>query len=135
MTVGGMEPKDHLDLWLTTALDNLPLMAAKPAARQRGIVAVASPIGIPTLVDGGSFAYRTSRATDEADRYELGAVGHGPDAQKVAERLVDEIQKWNGEHRSHQARIEVFPANTPDDQLPAGRVIDRPRTRVTISWR
>ncbi len=134
VTVGGMEPKDHLDLWLTTALDNLPLMAAKPAARQRGIVAVASPIGIPTLVDGGSFAYRTSRATDEADRYELGAVGHGPDAQKVAERLVDEIQKWNGEHRSHQARIEVFPANTPDDQLPAGRVIDRPRTRVTISW-
>lgn len=134
VTVGGMESKEHLDLWLTTALDNLPLMAAKPAARQRGVVAAASPMGIPTLVDGGSFAYRASRPTAEEDQYELGAIGHGPDAQKVTERLVHEIQAWNSEHRGHQAHIHVHPAGTPDEQLPAGRVIDRPHTRVTISW-
>ncbi|UQA95710.1 methyltransferase, FxLD system [Streptomyces halobius] len=134
VTIGGMESKDHLDLWLTTALDNLPLMAAKPAARQRGIVAGVSPMGIPTLVDGVSFAYRTSRRTDDPDRWELGAVGHGPEGQKTAERLVKEIQVWDREHRGHQAHIEVYSAGTPDDQLPAGRLIDRPHTRVTISW-
>ncbi|MGX2994900.1 methyltransferase, FxLD system [Streptomyces sp. JNUCC 64] len=134
VTVGGMESKDHLDLWLTTALDNLPLMAAKPGARKRGLVAGISPMGIPTLVDGGSFAYRTSRPTDDPDRWELGAVGHGPAGRKTAERLAEEFQVWNSDHRGHQARIEVHPAGTPDDRLPEGRVIDRPHSRVTISW-
>jgi len=134
VTIGGEESMEHLDLWLTTALDNLPLMAAKPTARQRGIVAAASPIGLPALVDGDSFAYRRSRPTDEEDRYELGAIGHGPDGHKVAERLVEEIRTWDREHRDHHARIEVHPAGTPDDRLPAGRVVDRPHTRVTISW-
>ncbi|MEU5547267.1 methyltransferase, FxLD system [Streptomyces sioyaensis] len=134
VTVGGEESKEHLDLWLTTALDNLPVMAAKVGARQRGIVAAASPIGLPAFVDGGSFAYRTTRPTDLEDRYELGAIGHGPDGRTVAERLVEEIQAWNDEHRSDRAHIEVYPAGTPDDRLPAGRVINRPHTRVTISW-
>ncbi|MFD5537809.1 methyltransferase, FxLD system [Streptomyces sp. NPDC127079] len=132
--LAGDESNEHLDLWLTTALDNLPLMAAKPAARQRGLVASASPLGIPTLVDGDSFAYRTVRRTEDPDRFELGAIGHGPRAQDVAERLVAEIQTWNREHRGDRAHIEVYPAGTPDGQLPAGRVVDRPHSRITISW-
>ncbi|MFI6008690.1 methyltransferase, FxLD system [Streptomyces sp. NPDC051243] len=134
VTLAGDESNEHLDLWLTTALDNLPLMAAKPAARQRGLVASASPLGVPTLVDGDSFAYRTVRATDDPDRFELGAVGHGPQGKAVAERLVEEVQTWDRAHRGHRAHIEVHPAGTPDDQLPAGRVIDRLHTRITISW-
>jgi protein-L-isoaspartate(D-aspartate) O-methyltransferase len=132
--VAGDESTEHLDLWLMTALDNLPLMAAKPAARQRGLVASASPLGIPTLVDGDSFAYRTVRRTEDPDRFELGAIGHGPNGQDVAERLVEQVQTWNREHRGDRAHIEVHPAGTPDDQLPAGRVIDRPHSRITISW-
>ncbi|SPF06021.1 methyltransferase, FxLD system [Streptomyces sp. MA5143a] len=134
VTVAGDESTEHLDLWLTTALDNLPLMAAKIGARERGLVASASPIGVPTLVDGDSFAYRTARPTDDPDRYELGAIGHGPQGQKVADRLVEEIQVWHGDHRAQRAHIEVHPAGTPDDQLPAGRLVDRPHTRVTITW-
>ncbi|WP_223125960.1 methyltransferase, FxLD system [Streptomyces sp. TRM68367] len=134
VTVAGDESTDHLHLWLTTALDNLPLMAAKIAARKRGLLASASPIGVPTLVEGDSFAYRTARPTDDPDRYELGAIGHGPQGQKVATRLVEEIQVWHSDHRQHRAHIEVHPAGTPDYQLPAGRVIDRSHTRVTITW-
>lgn len=132
--LAGDESNEHLDLWLATALDNLPLMAAQPAARQRGLVASASPLGIPTLVDHGSFAYRTVRRTEDPDRFELGAIGHGPRAQDVAERLVQEMQTWNRGHRGDRAHIEVHPAGTPDGHLPAGRVIDRPHSRVTISW-
>lgn len=134
VTLGGTESNEHLDLWLTTALDNLPLMAAKPGARKRGLVTSASPLGIPTLVDGGSFAYRTVRATDKEDRYELGAIGHGPHGQQLAERLVSEIQTWDREHRADRAHIEVHPAGTPDDRLPAGRRVERRHTRVTITW-
>ncbi|WNI21598.1 methyltransferase, FxLD system [Streptomyces sp. ITFR-16] len=135
VTLGGSESNEHLDLWLTTALDNLPLLAAMPGARSRGLVASVSPLGIPTLVDGGSFAYRTVRATDQEDRYELGAIGHGPRGQQLAERLVEEIQVWDREHRSDRARIEVYPAGAPDDRLPAdGRRIERRHSRVSITW-
>lgn len=135
VTLGGSESSEHLDLWLTTALDNLPLMAAELGARKRGLVASASPLGIPTLVDGDSFAYRTVRATDEEDRFELGAIGHGPRAEQVAERLVKEIRTWDRDHRSHRPRIEVYPAGTPDDHLPVtGRRIERRHARVTITW-
>ncbi len=134
VTLAGDESNEHLDLWLTTALDNLPLMAAKPSARQRGLVASASPLGVPTLVDGDSFAYRTVRRTDAPDRFELGAVGHGPQGKAVAEHLAEEIRAWDAEHRGHRAHIEVDPAGTPDDRLPAGRIVDRPHTRITISW-
>lgn len=133
--LAGDESTEHLDLWLGTALDNLPLMVATPAARQRGLVASASPVGIPTLVDGASFAYRTARRTADPDRFELGAIGHGPRGQDVAARLVWEMQTWNREHRGDRAHIDVYPAGTPDDQLPRGaRVIDRLHSRITITW-
>jgi hypothetical protein len=32
------------------------------------------------------------------------------------------------------ARIEVYPAATPETELPAGRFIDKKHTRVVISW-
>lgn len=134
VTLAGDESSEHLDMWLTTALDNLPLLAATPAARDRGLVASASPLGVPTLIDGDSFAYRTVRRTDTPDRFELGAIGHGPQGQKVAERLVEEIQVWDREHRGDRARIEIHPAGTPDAQFPSGRVVDRPHTRVLITW-
>lgn len=134
VTLAGDESNEHLDLWLATVLDNLPLMAAKPAARQRGLVASASPLGVPTLVEGDSFAYRTVRRTSHPDRFELGAIGHGPQNQKIAARLVEEIRTWDREHRGDRARIDVYPAGTADDHLPAGRVIDRRHTRITISW-
>ncbi|KPI21867.1 protein-L-isoaspartate(D-aspartate) O-methyltransferase [Actinobacteria bacterium OK074] len=135
VTLGGSESNEHLDMWLTTALDNLPRLAAKPGARTRGLVASASPLGIPTLVDGDSFAYRTVRATDQEDRYELGAIGHGPHGQRLAERLVEEIRIWDRDHRTDRAHIEVYPASTPDDRLSAdGRRIERRHSRITITW-
>ncbi|MGA5704630.1 methyltransferase, FxLD system [Peterkaempfera bronchialis] len=134
VALAGDESNEHLDLWLMTALDNLPLLAGQQAARARGIVASISPHGIPTLVEADSFAYRTVRPTDDPDRFELGAIGHGPHAQEVADRLVEQIRVWDRVHRSHRAHIEVYPAGTPDDVLPAGRVIDRPHTRITITW-
>ncbi|WP_318842154.1 methyltransferase, FxLD system [Streptomyces marincola] len=134
VTLAGDESNEHLDLWLTTVFDNLPLLTGKPAARARGLVASISPHGIPTLVEGDSFAYRTVRPTDDPDRFELGVIAHGPRAHAVGDAMVEQIQVWGREQRGNRARIGVYPADTPDDQLPAGRVIDRPHTRITITW-
>ncbi|MFI8928257.1 methyltransferase, FxLD system [Streptomyces sp. NPDC053474] len=135
VTIGGFESWDQLDLWLATVLPEFVLLTAKPAARDQGIVTTASPMGTATLVDGGSFAYRALRPLDDGrTRFEFGAMGHGPAAKEVADRLVEQIRIWDRDHRADQARFEVYPAGTPDDRLPAGRVVDKRHTRVTISW-
>ncbi|MFE7115117.1 methyltransferase, FxLD system [Streptomyces sp. NPDC057654] len=135
VTIGGMEPFDGLDLWLATAVPDFARLAATPSARDRGIVAAASPMGISTLIDKDSFAYRKLRPTSpERTTFEFGAFGHGPDAQAVADQLVEHIRNWDREHRSGRAVFMVHPAGTSDDQLPAGRVVDKRHTRVTISW-
>nr|BFD93823.1 hypothetical protein KitaXyl93_51830 [Kitasatospora sp. Xyl93] len=136
VTVGGEEPIDDLDLWLATALVGHTRLTATPAARDKGIVASASPLGVATVVVGGTLAYRTVRPTDETRaRFELGAYGHGPAAAAIAAHLVREIRVWDQEHRSGPgARFEVHPAGTPDDRLPAGRVVDKTHTRIAISW-
>ncbi len=135
VTLAGDESNEHLDLFLTTVLENLPLLTGTAAARSRGLIASASPLGVPTLVRGGSFAYRTVRRTQDPDRFELGAIGHGPEGAGLAEALVVQMQSWDRDFRDDRARIDVYPAGTPDEKLPeGGRVIDRPHTRVIISW-
>ncbi|WP_326598229.1 methyltransferase, FxLD system [Streptomyces sp. NBC_01803] len=112
-----------------------PLLTGTVAARDRGLVASASPLGVSTLVDGASFAYRTVRPTNpERALFEFGAYGHGPDAQKAAERLIEEIQTWDRDQRSHHARYQAHPVGTPGAHLAVDRVIDKRHTRVTISW-
>ncbi|WP_406205271.1 methyltransferase, FxLD system [Kitasatospora sp. NBC_01560] len=136
VTVGGEESIHDLDLWLATVLDGHARLTATVGARDKGLVASASPLGLATLVAGSTFAYRTVRAVDESrTRFELGAFGHGPAAAAAAAGLVKEIRTWDQDHRGGPgARIEVYPAGTPDDRLPAGRVVDKTHTRISISW-
>lgn len=54
-------PYDDLDLWLATALPNYALLATTRQARERGLVASWSPMGISTLLDSGGPPSPTSR--------------------------------------------------------------------------
>ncbi len=48
---------------------------------------------------------------------------------------MDEIRTWDRQHRGGPgARIEIHPADTPDSQLPEGRVVDKTHSRISISW-
>jgi protein-L-isoaspartate(D-aspartate) O-methyltransferase len=125
---------DGLHLWLAMALPDFGLLTAQQEAVDRGIVAHAWPLGIPTAVDGGSFAYLGLRpVTPERQWFEFGVYGHGPGAGELADRMVRHIQSWDGSSLS--ARIEAYPVGMPDDQLPEGAlVIDKKHTRVVISW-
>ncbi|WP_374216149.1 methyltransferase, FxLD system [Frankia sp. R82] len=135
VTVGGFEPFDNLDLWLATVLDGFVLLTAKPQARERGLVASVSPLGVATLADDDSFAYRTVRPTsEERTLFEFGVYGHGPNADALADRLAEQIRLWDRDYRQDQARIEAHPLGTPAEELPAGRLIDKRHRRITISW-
>jgi protein-L-isoaspartate(D-aspartate) O-methyltransferase len=137
MTMGRGLPFDDLDLWLATALPGYALLAATRQARDRGLVASWSPMGVSALIDdaGGSFAYLAMRpAGPGREVFEFGAVAHGPEAEKAADRLVAEIQAWDRDHRGDRAELRAYPSGTPDGQLPDGRVLDRPAFRITISW-
>ncbi len=133
VTAGPGERFDGLHLWLALAVPEFCLLGAQREAVDRGIVAHAWPLGVPTAVAGGSFAYLGLRPVNpERQRFEFGAYAHGPDADSLAHRMIEHIQSWDG--TSLNARIEAHPADTPDADLPDGHVINKKHTRVVISW-
>jgi len=133
VTAGPGERFDGLHLWLALAVPGFCLLTAQREAVDRGIVAHAWPLGVPTAVVGGSFAYLGLRPlTPERQRFEFGAYAHGPDADTLAHRMIQHIRSWDG--TSLNAGIEVYPAGTPDTDLSEGHVINKKHTRVVISW-
>ena len=134
---GSREPFDGLYLWLpTTCLSGFGLLTRQRTEAARALADPSSPTGTPALVEGRSFAYHTFRSVDSAaGTYEFGVYAHGPDAAALAERMAGQIRIWDRSHRHGPApRIAIYPASTPDEQLPGGRIIYKRHTKVTISW-
>lgn len=157
--MGGSESFEHLDLWLATTIAPILTLAPSRGAIDAGLVASALPYNAPTLVDGASFAYRTVRATGDADACEIGILGHGPDRSRVVGRYAEQVAAW-AVRRPHNAAVTVrrrqsdnsqdeaaTPAAAPDsrdlndhstpepERVPgASRTIRRPHADVTISW-
>ncbi|WP_085016533.1 methyltransferase, FxLD system [Frankia sp. KB5] len=125
---------DGLFLWMAMKLPDFGLIAATKAAVDAGLVAHSWGLGIPTLLDGDSFAYLTYRATDETrEHFEFGAYGHGPHADTTAAKLADLIGSWDG--TSLNARISVHPADAPDESLPPDALIlTRRHSRIAVTW-
>jgi protein-L-isoaspartate(D-aspartate) O-methyltransferase len=123
------ESLEHLDLWLA-ALDGAGRLFAQRGAVDARVVAPAGTFGAAALASRSSLAYLTRRAYGQ---HELGCYAHGPDAEELALRMADEIERWH--RRGHPAaRITAYPAATPDGLLVAGPVIDTPHTRLALTW-
>ncbi|WP_322747947.1 MULTISPECIES: methyltransferase, FxLD system [unclassified Frankia] len=133
---GGMEPFDGLFLWLATGLSDFCLVTRARTDVARTLVDPCSPIGTPTLLGGRSFAYLAFREIDtDARIYEFGVYAHGPDAETLAQAMNDQVRTWNREHRDGPAAvISLHRSDTPVDQLPRGRVIERRHTKIVIFW-
>lgn len=134
VTASGTGRFDGLHLWLAINLPRFGVLMAQKEAATRGIVAHSWPLGMPTALGDTSFAYLGLRpVTPDKSSCEFGVYGHGPDAAELADQMLKHIQSWDGSNLD--ARIEVHPADTPDDQLPAGAcVLNKKHTRITISW-
>ncbi|OIV35637.1 methyltransferase, FxLD system [Mangrovactinospora gilvigrisea] len=135
LTIGPGESYGDLELWLATVLDDHALLAATREARDRGLVASWSAMGVSTLLDGSSFAYLAIRpTTTERTAFEFGAIGHGPRAHQAAEQLAEAIAEWGRDHCGETAEFAAYPAGAEVASGPTTRVLDRPRSRLSISW-
>jgi protein-L-isoaspartate(D-aspartate) O-methyltransferase len=132
------EPFGDLDLWLATTLAGACVLTATQDAVERGLVAPSWRLGTPALVDGASLAYRAKQRPvgDDGGTFELGAFAHGPDAQRLASLLAERFAVWDSQVRGRlRPQMEVHPPDANDVDLPRGCVVDRPHSRIVLSWR
>ncbi|GGK13450.1 hypothetical protein GCM10010124_02520 [Pilimelia terevasa] len=135
VTVGSQEPFDGLDLWLATALPGFCRLHVQRPAIEAKVVTPALPWGASAVFDGGSFAYLTLRPASEDDTFEFGAIGHGPDGEKLATQVAAQVCAWNSGYRyGSTPHISAYPVGTADEQLPDGLVVDKKHVRITVSW-
>lgn len=139
ITIAGDEPHDGIWLRLTVTdprvcrLDvhsDVPMEVAEPVQKFRS----------PALVEGGSLAYLTSRrqyvgeGENRQVRWELGAIGHGLAAAELAEHLCAEIRAWALERDTRQPTLLIYPAGTPEVDLPAGTVMEKNDSRFVLTF-
>lgn len=133
-SVASGESFDGIWLLLTAIEPGTCRLAVEPDAtdgRVQPIIAHRAP----AIVDGSSIAYLGKpRPIDEDGerRFELGATGHGPHGETLAERLCQAIRRWDHD-RTAQPLITAWPANQHDDQLPtSGLLIAKHHTRLVL---
>jgi protein-L-isoaspartate(D-aspartate) O-methyltransferase len=137
VTVGPCDSFDGVWLRMTGTEPGTCRIAADATAAEMGLCTPAIPIRSPALVEGGSLSYFTFRRLEPEGsagrRSELGAFGYGRGGQQLAERLCDQIRAWDRDRAARPA-ITAYPADTPDDQLPAGLVIGKRHIRLVVSF-
>ncbi|MEU0513372.1 methyltransferase, FxLD system [Amycolatopsis sp. NPDC006125] len=136
-SVAANEPFDHIWLWLTATEPGTCRLDAEDKAIETGVCNPAFSYRTPAIAEGDSLAYLAMpRPVEEPGpagerRFELGATGHGPAAAELAERLVEQIHRFDRD-RNAQPVITAYPAETPDDELPSGLLIDKNHIRLVV---
>jgi protein-L-isoaspartate(D-aspartate) O-methyltransferase len=127
---------DEQELWIAGHAPAFGVLHAGPGLIERGVLAPSTAFGAATFIKGGGFAFRTKReVADAPGTFESGVYAYGPDAEQLAAEFVDLLRTWARDHlRRDAARVEIFPRDTPDAELPAGLVVDKPLSRVVLSW-
>ncbi len=125
---------DELELFLVTSTPQVALLHVSDTLVARGWFAPSAARGVPVLISGGSFAYRTKRPNEATGGFESGVVAHGPDAEGVATRYVELLRRWARDHRRRgAARIRYVPRAAGAAEPSPGLVAKRHGT-VAISW-
>jgi protein-L-isoaspartate(D-aspartate) O-methyltransferase len=135
VTLGPTDPVDGLWLTLTANEPGTCRIAAERAAVDSGLCTPVLPMRSPAIVEGDSLAYLAARRLDDHPdgHSELGAIGHGPNGQELADRLCNHIHGWN-QDRAAQPHIDAYPAGVHDNDLEiaSGVVIDKPESRLVF---
>ncbi|MGH3929943.1 MAG: hypothetical protein ACRDTF_08205 [Pseudonocardiaceae bacterium] len=134
-TIGRFEPWATAQMWLATALPGFCRVVVDPKLNTGLISPPGRQSTAVAVVSGGSLAYVTTRGAVEETDVEFGVHAFGPVAAELAEEVAEQLRVWGREHHGGPGpQFRIYPAGTPDNQLPEGRVIDKKHSRVTISW-
>ncbi|WP_017975669.1 methyltransferase, FxLD system [Actinopolyspora halophila] len=128
------EPFDGIWLRLTAEDSRTCRINAHPNV-PRELVAPLAPMRSPALADGESLAYVTQHRhrTEEGSRWELGAIGHGPNAAALADRLVEVIGHW-AHAREQRPTIIACPAEAASTEHDHGTTIEKRHSRVAVTY-
>jgi protein-L-isoaspartate(D-aspartate) O-methyltransferase len=134
ITVHGEEPFDRIWLHLSIAEARTVRIAAGQIAVDTGLCTPAIATRSPALVQGGSLAYLTIRQAD-GGRWELGATGHGPDGQRLADLIIDQVGAWD-QDRTADPEISAYPTSVAVPAAADGdtRVIVKPNIRLVLRY-
>ncbi|GCD41764.1 methyltransferase, FxLD system [Streptomyces paromomycinus] len=125
---------DELELFLVSSTPQMVMLHGSKHLVDQGVLGLSVTRGVPALVAGGSFAYRTKRPNEETGGFESGVVAHGPEAQMVAARYVELLRRWASEHRRRgAARIRYVPLAEGAAE-PAVGVVAKRFGGVEITW-
>ncbi|MER5322264.1 methyltransferase, FxLD system [Streptosporangium roseum] len=96
--------------------------------------------GSMAALDGDTLAYLTVREGEDSDGrfWEIGVIGHGPNASSLAEQVVAAIAEWDRDYGNNApapgfrmataAHREALKAADPRF------IIDKPNSRLVIDW-
>ncbi|MFE0179773.1 methyltransferase, FxLD system [Streptomyces olivaceus] len=136
----GPESAEYLELWLACAMPNgLSRMPAREAAIEKGLVSAPYPSSTAAF-EGGTLTYLTRRpyakkAPDGATLYEFGVIGHGPDAEALAQDVADQVRTWDQDFRALDVEFEIQPLDAaPLAPKPGRFAFDNPLNRIVIEW-
>ncbi|MFI9630106.1 methyltransferase, FxLD system [Streptomyces sp. NPDC052042] len=125
---------DELELFLATSTPEMVMLHGSKQLVDQGVLALSVTRGVPALVVGGSFAYRTKRPNEETGGFESGVLAHGPEAETVAARYVELLRRWASDHRRRgAARIRYVPMPEKAAE-PSAQVVAKRLGAVEISW-
>lgn len=133
-TVHAEEPFDRVWPRLSAVDDRTVRIEAAERAVRSGLCTPAIATRSPALVCEDSLAYFTVRRCEHADRWRLGAVGHGRRGYELASRIVEQIDLWDRD-RTADPDVLVFPAGGPLPDGLSGKVIVKPHSRLVIRYR
>lgn len=134
-TIGRFEPWANTQMWLATMLPGFCRVVVDKKLSTGLISPPGSHSAAVAVVADGNLAYVTTRSTDSDDDVEFGVHAFGPDAEKLAEEVAEQLRIWEREHRTGPGpQFHLYPIGTADDEIPEGRVVDKKHSRITISW-
>lgn len=133
ITISDSDPDaPHLDLWLATATDSRFGRISASPGQAAPLIAPARRWAGAAVHNGTAIAYLTLRPESETTS-ELGLAAYGKDSEQLAARAAALLRQWS-QARPVQPVITAYPAETPQAQLAPGTHIDRPGTRLTVTW-
>jgi len=134
-TIGRFEPWACTQMWLATALPGFCRIVLDKKLNTGVVSPPGSHSAAVAVVADGSLAYVTTRGAADSPDVEFGVHAFGPDAAALAERVSEQLQVWERAHRHGPGpRFRVDPAGPADDPSPAGSVVTKKHSRITVSW-
>lgn len=129
VTIGNGVSFADLHLWFAWFLPGFCRVAADEgtdlAAERRWF-----PFGV---VHGAGFAYLVIRPDGEG--FEFGARAYGPDGERAADAMVEQIKAWDRDGRHAEPHFGYWPADSNQSRIPAdAAVMDKTHGVISISW-